>query len=42
MFIKKNSLKILAKFLENIFQLMTGLQFNICYVIKTKVGFEMA
>ena len=23
-------------------QLLTGLQFNICYVIKTKVGFEIA
>ena len=26
---------ILAKFLKNILQLLTGLQFDICYVIKT-------
>ena len=33
---------ILAKFLKNILQLLTGLQFDICYVIKTRVGFEIA
>ena len=40
-FIKKNGLIILAKFLKNILQLLTGLQFDICYVIKTRVGFEI-
>ena len=39
---KKNYLIILAKFLRNILQLLTGLQFDICYVIKTRVGFEIA
>ena len=34
------SLIILAKFFKNILQLLTGLQFDICYVIKT--GFEIA
>ena len=33
---------ILAKFLKNILQLLTGLQFDICYVIKTIVGFKIA
>ena len=33
---------ILAKFLKNILQLSTRLQFDICYVIKTRVGFEIA
>ena len=28
--------------LENILQLLTGLQLDICYVIKTRVGFEIA
>ena len=28
--------------IENILQLLTGLQFDICYVIKTKVGFKIA
>ena len=32
---------ILAKFLKNILQLLTGLQFDICYVIKTRVGLEI-
>ena len=39
---KKNCLIILAKFLKGILQLLTGLQFDICYVIKTRVGFETA
>ena len=39
---KKNCLIILAKFLKNILQLLTGLQFDICYVIKTRVGFKIA
>ena len=33
---------ILAKFLKNILQLLTGVQFDICYVIETRVGFEIA
>ena len=33
---------ILAKFLKNILQLFTGLQFAICYIVKTRVGFEIA
>ena len=28
--------------MENILQLLTGLQFYICYVIKTRVGFKIA
>ena len=32
---------ILAKFLKNILQLLTGLQFDICYDIKTRLGFEI-
>ena len=31
-----------SKILKNILQLLTGLQFDICYVIKTRVGFENA
>ena len=31
----------LAIFLKNILQLLTGVQFDICYVIKTRVGFEI-
>ena len=31
-----------SKILKNILQLLTGLQFDICYVIKTRVGFEIA
>ena len=27
--------------MKNILQLLTGLQFDICYVIKTRVGFEI-
>ena len=27
---------------ENILQLLTGLQFDICYIIKTRVGFKIA
>ena len=38
---KKNYLRILAKFFKNILQLLTGLQFDVCYVIKTRVDFEM-
>ena len=41
-FKKKNCLIILAKFLKNILQLLTGLQFDIYYVIKARVGFEIA
>ena len=33
---------MLASFLKNILQLLTGLQFDIFYVIKTRVGFEIA
>ena len=33
---------ILAKLLKNILQLLTGLQFDICYVIKTRLRFEIA
>ena len=32
---------ILAKFLKNISQLLTGLQSDICYFIKTRLGFEI-
>ena len=32
---------ILAKFFKNILQLLTGLQFDICYVIKTRVAFKI-
>ena len=41
-FFRKGSgtLIILAKFFKNILQLLTGLQFDICYIIKT--GFEIA
>ena len=41
-FIKKNCLTNLAKLLKNILQLLTELQFDICYVTKTRVGFEIA
>ena len=41
-FIKKNCLIISAKFLKDILQLVTGLQFDIYYVIKTRVGLENA
>ena len=41
-FIKKNCLIILAKSLKGILQVLTGLQFDIWYVIKTRVGFEIA
>ena len=37
----KNCLIILAKFLKNILQLLTGLQFDIRYVIKTREGFQI-
>ena len=34
---------ILAKFFKkNLLQLQTKLQFDICYVIKTRVGFKIA
>ena len=33
---------ILAKFLKSILQLLTGLQFNIRYVIKARLGFKFA
>ena len=39
---KKNCLIVLAKFLTNILELLTGLQFDICYAIKTRVGFKIA
>ena len=39
---KKNCLIILVKFLKNILLLLTGLQFDVCYVIKTREGFEIA
>ena len=38
----KNCLIILAKFLKKYLQLLTGLQFDICYVIKIRLGFEIA
>ena len=41
-FIKKSCLTILAKFSKDILQLLAGLQFAICYVIKTTVGFQIA
>ena len=40
-FIKKNCLRILAKLLKIILQLFKGLQFDICYVIKARVEFEI-
>ena len=39
--IMKNCLIILGKSLKNILHLLTGLQFVICHVIKTRVGFEI-
>ena len=39
---KKNCLIILAKLLKNILHLLTVLQFGIYYVIRTRVGFEIA
>ena len=33
---------ILPKLLRNILQLLTGLQFDIYYVIKSRFGFEIA
>ena len=33
---------ILEKFLKNILELLTGLQFGIYYVIKTRFEFEIA
>ena len=39
---KKKCLIILVKFLKNILLLLTGLQFDVCYVIKTREGFEIA
>ena len=33
---------ILAKFFKDILQLLTGIQFDICYVAKTRVGFKIA
>ena len=41
-FMKKNCLIILVKFLKNILLLLTGRQFDVCYVIKTREGFEIA
>ena len=32
---------MLAKFLKNMLQLLTGLQFDICCVIKARFGFEI-
>ena len=31
-----------SKIRENILQLLTGIQFDICYVAKTRVGFKIA
>ena len=39
---KVKLLNILAKFLKNILQLLTELQFDICFVIKTRAGLEIA
>ena len=39
---KKNCLIILEKSLTNILKLLKGLQFDICYVIETRVGFKVA
>ena len=39
---KVKVLNISAKFLKSIFQLLTVLQFDICFVIKTRVGLEIA
>ena len=39
---KKNCFIILARFLKNVLQLLTGLQFDICDIIKTRVGFKIA
>ena len=39
---KEIYLIVLAKFLKNILKLLTGLQFDICYVINTRVEFEIA
>ena len=36
------TLIILPKLLRNILQLLTGLQFDIYYVIKSRFGFEIA
>ena len=33
---------IVAKFLKNILKLLTGLQFDICSVVKIKLGFKIA
>ena len=41
-FIKKNCLIILAKFFKNVLQLLAGLRFVFCHVIKTRVRFEIA
>ena len=40
--IKRNCLIILKKFLKDILKLLAGLQFDICYVIKTRLEFEIA
>ena len=39
---KEIYLIVLVKFLKNILKLLTGLQFDICYVINTRVEFEIA
>ena len=39
---KVKLLNILAKFLKNILQLLKVLQFDICFVIKIRVGLEIA
>ena len=41
-FIKKNCLKILEKSLKNILQLLRGLQFDFCYLIRTGIWFGIA
>ena len=33
---------ILARFLKSMLQLLTRLQFDICYVIKVRLGFKIA
>ena len=41
-FIKKNCLKILEKSLKNILQLLRGLRFDFCYLIRTGIWFGIA
>ena len=39
---KEKLLNNFSKILEKYFELVTGRQFDICYVIKTGVGFKIA